>query len=1024
MRKFLAILLTMCMLSTLVVMPVSAANVTITLNANTGVLGANTEFDGDYAVFDGVGDSVTFTIDVAESGNYKALVRVASNLSGGLTAHHYAPALFVDGVVVSHGLYTKDYYPNPETNVIHNPVYLEAGTHTIKVENFVGNYKLKNVEFYTDGSAVTVPTRFETLAGHHSTNPVNPGAVYAGDKFAAQMHHGSAAYKVKAVLGAPETAFYKVSARVRVTGASIGNENVVVANASIAGNEFTNIPVGANLTNDSFKEITIIENLPLSKGSHMLEMYGGNAQYVVSYWDHIYLEKTGDVDALAVESYKANGTAFASGADDVKRGADSFEIDVNIDLETSTVTDSTVSIKNGDVTVAAEVSATGDKIKIALKETLEFGTTYTLNISGVKDVLNRDLTQSISFTTVADSGTDAGAGTVTVASETLVGNTVTVSGTVKSSADKLIKGRTVKVTVTPPIVANAYETTETDVTDENGAFELSFSLSTEGESGNFTFTVHDEYASATPFEHIFVTDTTKLAIINGLKESTDASAVEDVFEVQAYVWGASYPADLSVLEDADDTLFLNHFVGYEAADVEDVKAQYALWLKFETLNQTNTAGTVSTILASSEDCAAFGLDKAAIDLIVTNKSAFEAAVAALTKQDSLEAYQAKFAEVLNEYLATEFGKTDVALQTSNVSGHPGQGATFSYKFASALTDVAELKIDVVSTSSSVAISESNIAVALEGATYDVTSIPSGVSVLIEAADALELDNETTVITVSVTSPAVGSYSIKTSGVVTYVSGTTNYTTDIPETTATLTVTAAPSYSGGGGGVSSTTKPVEDTKSEGMDLESGTEEPGTDEPGTDEPGTDAPSTGDFKFNDIESVDWAAESINSLLDKGIISKSEDGKFNPNNEVTREEFVKMMVVAMGVYDEHAASNLKDVDKNEWYAAYVASAEKAGLISGNDDGTFGVGDEISREDMSVIIYRAMAKLGLIEAASGGDFADDSEISDYAKEAVYALKSLGILNGVGNNKFAPQGTATRAMAAKVIYEMLEGISK
>ncbi len=290
MKKIISILLTIGMLATLFVVPVSAENVSIMMNATDAVLGATTVLDGEYAVFDEVGDSVTFTIDVAESGNYKALVKVASNLSGEETAHHYAPALFVDGVVASHGLSTKDYYPNPETNVNHTPVYLEAGRHTIKVENFVGNYKIKYVEFYTDGTDITLPTRFETLSGHHSTNPENPGAVYAGDKFAAQMHHGSAAYKVNALLGVAEDGVYKVSARVRVTGASIGNVNVV-ANASIAGNEFTNIPVGASLTNDSFAEITIIENVSLSKGSHMLEMYGGNAQYVVSYWDHIYLTK-------------------------------------------------------------------------------------------------------------------------------------------------------------------------------------------------------------------------------------------------------------------------------------------------------------------------------------------------------------------------------------------------------------------------------------------------------------------------------------------------------------------------------------------------------------------------------------------------------------------------------------------------------------------------------------------------------------------------------------------------------------
>ena len=56
--------------------------------------------------------------------------------------------------------------------------------------------------------------------------------------------------------------------------------------------------------------------------------------------------------------------------------------------------------------------------------------------------------------------------------------------------------------------------------------------------------------------------------------------------------------------------------------------------------------------------------------------------------------------------------------------------------------------------------------------------------------------------------------------------------------------------------------------------------------------------------------------------------------------------------------------------------------------------------------------------------FADDEQISDYAKEAVYALAGAGIINGVGDNHFQPQGNATRAQSAKVIFgamKLLQG---
>ena len=73
-------------------------------------------------------------------------------------------------------------------------------------------------------------------------------------------------------------------------------------------------------------------------------------------------------------------------------------------------------------------------------------------------------------------------------------------------------------------------------------------------------------------------------------------------------------------------------------------------------------------------------------------------------------------------------------------------------------------------------------------------------------------------------------------------------------------------------------------------------------------------------------------------------------------------------------------------------------------------------------MIYRAAVKAGVIEESSsnGYMFSDDASIDAYAKEAVYALADLGVINGTGNGMFNPKGTATRAEAAKIIYEILK----
>ncbi|MBQ3573331.1 MAG: S-layer homology domain-containing protein, partial [Clostridia bacterium] len=191
-----------------------------------------------------------------------------------------------------------------------------------------------------------------------------------------------------------------------------------------------------------------------------------------------------------------------------------------------------------------------------------------------------------------------------------------------------------------------------------------------------------------------------------------------------------------------------------------------------------------------------------------------------------------------------------------------------------------------------------------------------------------------------------------------------------------------------------------------------------------PPIENPDTGEkFEFDDISDVDWATESINALLEKGIISKSDDKKFNPNNEITRAEYLKLVVEALGMADETAESDLNDVSKEDWFYKYVASAQSAEIVFGNELGEFNPNESITREDMAVIVIRAMEKAGIeIKAAPDEKFSDDDSMSDYAKAAIYSLKGMGIINGVGDNRFNPLGNATRAETAKMIYELIKAV--
>lgn len=167
-------------------------------------------------------------------------------------------------------------------------------------------------------------------------------------------------------------------------------------------------------------------------------------------------------------------------------------------------------------------------------------------------------------------------------------------------------------------------------------------------------------------------------------------------------------------------------------------------------------------------------------------------------------------------------------------------------------------------------------------------------------------------------------------------------------------------------------------------------------------------------DIAEAEWAKESILRLYEKGIVNGKENGKFAPNDTVTREEFAAMLVRAFNLTSQTAA-NFADVAPDAWYAEAVNAAVENEIVNGISETEFGVSQELTRQDCATMCERLLNRLGAATEADGEVFADDAEIADYAKNAVYTLKKLGIISGVGENTFSPETACTRAMTAKII---------
>lgn len=230
----------------------------------------------------------------------------------------------------------------------------------------------------------------------------------------------------------------------------------------------------------------------------------------------------------------------------------------------------------------------------------------------------------------------------------------------------------------------------------------------------------------------------------------------------------------------------------------------------------------------------------------------------------------------------------------------------------------------------------------------------------------------------------------------------------------ITTTSATRPSGGGGGSSS----------KGGTTLSFSTSPSTNQNNAATNNTATNNTPTTTFKDCESVSWAQEAIEALAGQNIINGTGDGRFEPEKTVTREEFLKMLMQALKLNSDNATTTqFEDVPQNAWYASYVAAATSIGLVNGVTETSFGVGNSISRADMAVLCVRALAINGVaLSQQETESFADYDSIASYAAESVSLLQRAGLMSGMDDNCFMPQASANRAMAAKLIYNMLQTI--
>lgn len=173
-----------------------------------------------------------------------------------------------------------------------------------------------------------------------------------------------------------------------------------------------------------------------------------------------------------------------------------------------------------------------------------------------------------------------------------------------------------------------------------------------------------------------------------------------------------------------------------------------------------------------------------------------------------------------------------------------------------------------------------------------------------------------------------------------------------------------------------------------------------------------------FTDFTEDAWYFSAVDQAVAAAIFEGSGGGKFNPAKQITRAQFVTALAnldrVDLSLYGDNKFSDgTQGLTKKMSQA--IAWAASLNLVGGFPDGTFRPNAPITREQMCQI----MAKYaGLTRSSESSLFADDQRISSWAKDAVYACRENGLISGVGQNRFDPKGTATRAQACVITVNL------
>lgn len=724
-----------------------------------------------------------------------------------------------------------------------------------------------------------------------------------------------------------------------------------------------------------------------------------NSTYAAIYFDYFEIVR---IDEIACTSFDSN-SKIADGKTSVS--ADTLVAQFNNDIVNPTKEN--ITLKNSkNENVPFEFSYESKAITVNILKALENGETYTISFKNLTDVDGQTLKEDIAYSFVADGNVDS------VSKNSISGvevvkdrKTFTVSGTVLQSRGYPIEGRKIYVNLKKP-GESEYNLAKSVTSDSEGMFSAEFSIPVNAESGKYSIKVAGDFVSE---ENSVVVE--KLYMESSLDgeacEAISNKKTTDSFISALEAFSDYVTFDFEAI--ADKEKLVAQYLDKEYTSFENVVLSLKADIVREKINEATDAKSIKAIIEKSENCDDLGINKANLSLLSdAEKDEIYGEIFAHSEIDDTSELKIYINLLIDEALAKKNGLIVPSIVSSKSEVNEGGLSQTVISFEEAQENIKNITVRLSYGDDDKVLfenyEESKFISLAEKAQITRKYVENGIVYTVIPQNGTVKD----ILKASFTAVpgSAGTYLPTLSVQVTY-SGETTVTFDaeivsFPKFTVTKKSTSGNDYytggtgfGSGGGGRGNIPKPNIDYKEENITK---TEEQSL-------------------FNDLGSVDWAKNAILKLSKMGIVSGRNDSEFAPLDNISRAEFCKLAVVAFGLGTENNSVDFDDVKPEAWYYDYVKKAASAGIILGAD-GKFNPDETITREDMAVILLRIMKYKNIGISISNTKFADLGDVSDYAKEAVTGMDS--IMNGVGDNVFAPKESVNRAMAAVVIDRLLE----